>query len=362
MVRFPLSCSIALFLLLSACASPGASPVQTAVLPSATALATQAVPTQLPAPSATPLPAPTDAPASPTAIPTSPLSFDPATYRDESAGFEFDYPAEWGSPISMGSGPRASIMQFSVNGAPQLDVTVQRWDPVNDLESFADQRKQAWEASGFSLLLEEPVILSGGGRGMRFVVQSQSGERGFFFFTPFGDSYLVLSGSGNLDLLAEIALTVRPITASGDAAPGELDCRAPADGSLAWVACNVIDGIRSRNLSALDSFRAETFKFDTWPASQGPIAPQLASATDLMNYLPPDPSLPLTFTVDRGQFPALGGVTPESLVGPDGNIVQVIYSQGWGADGKGAALLYISQDTAGRYAWAGLVVAPSGFE
>ena len=46
---------------------------------------------------------------------------------------------------------------------------------------------------------------------MALVVQGVDGAQAFFFFTTIGDKYLVLSGEGDLDLLAEIARTVRPL-------------------------------------------------------------------------------------------------------------------------------------------------------
>jgi hypothetical protein len=56
-------------------------------------------------------------------------------------------------------------------------------------------------------------VLSDGRPARAFVVAGSDGAQGYFFFTTLGDNYLVLSGSGDLDLLAEIARTVRPLTA-----------------------------------------------------------------------------------------------------------------------------------------------------
>jgi hypothetical protein len=49
-------------------------------------------------------------------------------------------------------------------------------------------------------------------RAAAFIVAGSDGAQGYFFFTTLGDDYLVLSGSGDLALLAEIAHTVRPLT------------------------------------------------------------------------------------------------------------------------------------------------------
>jgi hypothetical protein len=70
----------------------------------------------------------------------------------------------------------------------------------------------------------------------------------------------------------------------------------------------------------------------------------------------------LTFSTDRSQFPPLQGITLENMFGPDVNVVQVIYSEGWGADGLGAALLYIAQDDCGKYYWHGLSYSHEHFD
>lgn len=70
----------------------------------------------------------------------------------------------------------------------------------------------------------------------------------------------------------------------------------------------------------------------------------------------------MTFTTDRGQFPPLMGIPPESMFGPDVNIVEVIYSEGWGQDGLGAALLFIAEDDCGRYYWHGLAFSAERFD
>src|SRR4030066_806826 len=62
------------------------------------------LPTQTAVP---PTPIPTDLPT----LTTQPLSFVAATYRDEAAGFELDYPAGWGKPFSMGGGDGGWVLQ-----------------------------------------------------------------------------------------------------------------------------------------------------------------------------------------------------------------------------------------------------------
>lgn len=165
-------------------------------------------PTALPAPTETTIPAP---------------AFDAATYRDESSGFEFDYPAGWTLDGGEG-GSRGSYVQFYSwdwqpgdpieplpVGETILTVTVQLWDPKNDLQAFVEQRKLAWEASGISILSEDRLILSSDRPAAEFTVQGADGAQAYFLLTTVGEQYLVFSGSGDLNQLAEIARTLRPI-------------------------------------------------------------------------------------------------------------------------------------------------------
>ena len=61
-------------------------------------------------------------------------------------------------------------------------------------------------------------------------------------------------------------------------------------------------------------------------------------------------------------FPALQGIEPENIVDPAVKIVQVVYSQGWGQDQQGGALLYFAQDECDGYYWYGLVFSGTNFE
>jgi hypothetical protein len=171
------------------------------------------------APSAAPESTATSAP--PTGAPT--LSFEPATYRDPSAGFEFDYPASWtvgpGEQQSRGgitaftswSRPTDVLPGETPPGETRMDATVQLWDPTGDLNAFVAQRRAAWDASGVAVTSEEQWTLEDARPAMAFVVQGSDGAQAFFFLTTIGEKYLVLSGDGDLELLAEVAHTVRPI-------------------------------------------------------------------------------------------------------------------------------------------------------
>jgi hypothetical protein len=319
--------------------------------PTATTQPTDAPPTSEPLPTATSTP------------PQPQLSFEPATYRNDSTGFELEFPSSWTPSDEVVLGDRGSSIQFTSQGEPRMDITILRWDPVNDLAAFVDTRKQAWEASGFTIESEEELTLEGDRKAASFVYQTPTGEKTFIAFTPAGDRYLQFSGNSDFDLLKEIVRTVRVL--QPDVQPGltnVLDCSTVGEDSAEWVACNVMDGIRSRNLSALHGYMADPFVIGYWGSEGRSAPPQEITAELMRDRLPADPSTPLFFTTVPDQFPPLAGQPPADLLGPDMNIVLVIYSEGWGPDGQGAALLFIAQDQAGKYYWPGMVYSPEHFD
>jgi hypothetical protein len=199
------------FLTVSAC-SPGLAPNQPEqASPVPVVQAEETVfnePTTIPLPSETPVPAP---------------AFEAATYRDEVAGFEFDYPVGWAFDGGEAQS-RGSYVQFyswdwqpgqPVDPLPEggtiLTVTNQLWDPKNDIEAFVNQRKLAWEASGISILSEERLTLADGRPAAQFVIKALDDTQAYFLLTTNGENYLVFSGNGDLDVLANISQTVRPI-------------------------------------------------------------------------------------------------------------------------------------------------------
>jgi len=170
-------------------------------------------------------------PTAPSAAAQPTASFEVATYRDVSAGFEFDYPASWTvGPVEQHS--RGGITAFTSWSRPtdalpgetpagetRMDATVQLWDPTGNLEAFvtwfldrlaSEASRPAYDAIGIAVTSDESLTLSDGRPAAAFVVEGSDGSQSFFFFTTLNDKYLVLSGEGDLALLAEIARTVRP--------------------------------------------------------------------------------------------------------------------------------------------------------
>lgn len=191
--------------LLAACAPAGAN---TTTDPNIQRSTLTAVPTSLP--TATVQPEPTKVQ----------HSFTTATYKDETNGFEVDYPSDWTLIPNKQIGSRASTAQlFSpgstaeklLDGGTRLGITVYLWDPKSDLAAYAAHRKTAWESGGSSIIAETSGNLAGGRKQMSFTVQSPDKLQAYFLFTTVGENYLEIAGDGNLALIEEIAQTLRPL-------------------------------------------------------------------------------------------------------------------------------------------------------
>lgn len=196
MKRYWAGLSIPLVLVLAACGSdaPPGTPVVVPV--TAQVFATQ------------PAQEPTQEPAVEPAQPG--VSFEAATYRDEAAGYEFDYPASW-VPDEEVFGDRGAGVQFGSGEEIWFSSIVLQWDPKNDLDAYIAQRELAFSASDMTVLAEEELTLAGGRRAVSYVIEQVEGQQSYYMFTTLGDRYLQMSGGGDLDLLAEIAGTVRPL-------------------------------------------------------------------------------------------------------------------------------------------------------
>lgn len=172
-----------------------------------------------------PIASPDEATAAPTeAVPQGKLPaapFESRTYINDTVGFALDYPANWtvnemvvgdrGSQVQFLSSPDLAEAAVLPEGATRVNVTIYQWDPKNDLAAFIDHQKTAWDASGFTIVNEEPLTLELGLQATQFTVQTSDTET-VFLVTAIGDRYLVLSGEGDLTLASEIMQRLRPVS------------------------------------------------------------------------------------------------------------------------------------------------------
>lgn len=221
--------------LLTACtpAKPDVAPATATVAPTAVPAATIAAtvaPTPVPAattvaptavPAASTIVTPTLPPVhTPADLPATALAFVPATYRDEAAGFELDYPADWTLDPSSQVGVRGgqalllspgTTPETLASGGTRVAIVTYLWDPKNDIAAYVAQRKLAWDASGFAIVKEEQWQLADGRTAYNFAVKTPD-VAAFFLLTTVGEDYLQIAGEGDLALIETIARTLRPLT------------------------------------------------------------------------------------------------------------------------------------------------------
>ena len=142
---------------------------------------------------------------------------------------------------------------------------------------------------------------------------------------------------------------------------GPSACQAVEANSAAALACAIQKALLTRDMTSLETLMTNPFTVGYWQ-SEGRFGSPAEITEELDQYRLPVDTSGLTFTVDRGQFPDLYGMPPENMFGPDLNIALLIYSQGWGQDGQGEALLFIAENANGEYYWHGIIFAMQGFE
>ncbi len=141
-----------------------------------------------------------------------------------------------------------------------------------------------------------------------------------------------------------------------------LECQTVTDQQpLMWVVCNVKDSILSRNTQPLMSFMADPFIIGYWQ-SEGVTRTREEAFNEIVQTHLADTPGGETFTTDPTQFPPLFGQPAENMFGPDDAPAAVLYSEGLGKDGQGAALLYFKEGPEGRYVLYAIVFAQGHFD
>jgi len=150
-------------------------------------------------------------------------SFESQTYINESVGFAMEYPAGWtvneqvigsrGTQVQFLSVPEIAELATVPAGATRVTLMIYQWDPKNDLAAYLENRKGAWEASGFTILDEEPVTLDLGLEAVRITLRSTDGVTVLYQIAALNGQYLSISGEGDLSLAEEMMRYLRPVGA-----------------------------------------------------------------------------------------------------------------------------------------------------
>ncbi len=110
--------------------------------------------------------------------------------------------------------------------------------------------------------------------------------------------------------------------------------------------------------ATLEALMGESFIIGYWRSEGQTLSPSEALEQIQLNLLPNPQDA--SFTTDRSTFPDLDGLDPATMFGPAVKVVELVFSQGWGA-GAGEAILVIASNEAGEPYWFGLLYAMDGF-
>lgn len=121
----------------------------------------------------------------------------------------------------------------------------------------------------------------------------------------------------------------------------------------------ILELLADGDYASLEPLLGDPFIIGYWLSEGQSLAPAEVIPMLETNLLPDPESV--TFTRDREQFPDLGGVDPVQLFGPDAGIVDLAYSQGWGNEALGEAILTFAEDADGQLFWHGLIYSSLPF-
>jgi len=120
----------------------------------------------------------------------------------------------------------------------------------------------------------------------------------------------------------------------------------------------VVNALNARNFSVANSAMEQTFIISLWQSQGTAYTPDLALEQLQLNYLG---TTSLTLDPSKNITTLLGGSDPFAIAGLDPSKSQVFFVSGWMPDGKGEAILYITQRTNGSPYWHSILIAPTGF-
>jgi len=121
----------------------------------------------------------------------------------------------------------------------------------------------------------------------------------------------------------------------------------------------IVTALNARNFETVKTLMDTTFGFAFWQ-SQGTSSPaDLAIEQLRTSFLS---ATPLTSDPNRDLITLLGGSNPYSIMGLDPNNSQALFVSGWGLDGKGEALFYMTRRADGSLYWHSILSAPTGFK
>jgi hypothetical protein len=138
------------------------------------------------------------------------LPVESFAYENPEIGLLVDFPKYWTVGDMTVLGERASQTLVSApDDSTMVTLTVSLWEPYNDLGAYVETRQIAWDASGFTILSAQEWTLNNGQPARVFFIETSESMPVFFLLTALDDRYLTLAGEGDLQLVEQIARTLR---------------------------------------------------------------------------------------------------------------------------------------------------------
>ncbi|MEW6400395.1 MAG: NBR1-Ig-like domain-containing protein [Chloroflexota bacterium] len=136
--------------------------------------------------------------------------------------------------------------------------------------------------------------------------------------------------------------------------------------TFAWLPVNptakltaVVDALNAQNFDAAQALMDQTFGFGFWGSEGTSSTPDLAIQQLQANYI--GPNTHLIPDPNKDLVALLGGSNPYSIMGLDPARSQALFVSGWGLDGRGEAILYVTSRLDGSPYWHSVLIAPQGF-
>lgn len=266
------------------------------------------------------------------------------------------------APSNLGLAPGADLADFAQTLAgPDGESGIEAIEPttVNGLEAVNVTQMGAYGVGYFTIVaLEEDRYLLVGGSDQSDDFQ---GVLRSLAYPPDAHVLIPAFDPGPPPLGVEARCMGKQSGTGAADLSSVLSCEGVAQGSAESLACELQVALLDRDMLNLPSFMADPFTIGYWGSEGGWASPD-DIVRELDNARLPQDTSGLTFTTDRALFPPLAGAPPEQMFGPDLNPELLVYSEGWGPDGLGAGILFLTEDNSGAYHWSNLAYSHEHFD
>ncbi len=122
---------------------------------------------------------------------------------------------------------------------------------------------------------------------------------------------------------------------------------------------NLVTVLNGKSFDLAKGMMDQSFGFAFWGSQGYAATPDQAIETLRINYIG---STPLTANPYKDLNALLGGLDPYAIMNLDPAKSQALFVSGWGLDGKGEAILYMTRKSDNSIYWHSVLIAPTGFQ